>query len=181
MSITRSIHRGKHMYGDTLALSFANRQTSYGQLYDEVASCAGALHTHRGRCRGARQPRVHAAMQCRAAMGARRRHTRHTRTAQHMCGARAVCGATATCTTRDANTRGARRMWCVPAPIGRLPRRAVRNAKRQQRTRGKVGGAKGGATPRHVLGRTMVLWGGASHTTPATACHTEVWPTTPRA
>ena len=43
MSITRSIHRGKHMYGDTLALSFANRQTSYGQLYDEVASCAGAL------------------------------------------------------------------------------------------------------------------------------------------
>jgi acyl-CoA synthetase (AMP-forming)/AMP-acid ligase II len=31
------------MYGDTLALSFANRQTSYGQLYDEVASCAGAL------------------------------------------------------------------------------------------------------------------------------------------
>lgn len=43
MSITRSIHRGKHTYGDKIALSFAGRQTSFGQLYEEVASCAGAL------------------------------------------------------------------------------------------------------------------------------------------
>jgi acyl-CoA synthetase (AMP-forming)/AMP-acid ligase II len=43
MSITRSLHRGKHMYGDRIALSFGERQTSYGQLYDEVATCAGAL------------------------------------------------------------------------------------------------------------------------------------------
>ena len=43
MSITRSIHRGKHMYGDKVALSFADRQTSYSQLYEQVASCAGAL------------------------------------------------------------------------------------------------------------------------------------------
>jgi acyl-CoA synthetase (AMP-forming)/AMP-acid ligase II len=43
MSITRSIHRGKHMYGDKIALSFADRQTSYGQLHDEIATCAGAL------------------------------------------------------------------------------------------------------------------------------------------
>jgi len=43
MSMTRSIHRGKHMYGDRIALSFADRQTSYGQLHDDIASCAGAL------------------------------------------------------------------------------------------------------------------------------------------
>jgi acyl-CoA synthetase (AMP-forming)/AMP-acid ligase II len=43
MSITRSIHRGKHMYGDKIALSFADRQTSYSQLHDDIASCAGAL------------------------------------------------------------------------------------------------------------------------------------------
>ena len=43
MSITRSIHRGKHMYGDKIALSFADRRTSYGQLHDEIATCAGAL------------------------------------------------------------------------------------------------------------------------------------------
>lgn len=43
MSITRSIHRGKHSYGNRVALSFGNRQTTYGQLYDEVARCAGAL------------------------------------------------------------------------------------------------------------------------------------------
>jgi long-chain acyl-CoA synthetase len=43
MSTTRSIHRGKHMYGDRIALSFADRQTRYDELYDEIASCAGAL------------------------------------------------------------------------------------------------------------------------------------------
>jgi acyl-CoA synthetase (AMP-forming)/AMP-acid ligase II len=43
MSITRSIHRGKHMSGDKIALSFADRQTSYSELYEEVARCAGAF------------------------------------------------------------------------------------------------------------------------------------------
>ncbi|MEH6581367.1 MAG: AMP-binding protein [Halioglobus sp.] len=43
MSATQSIHRGKHMYGDKLALSFADRQTSYSELYEEVSRCAGAF------------------------------------------------------------------------------------------------------------------------------------------
>ena len=43
MSITRSIHRGKHMSGDKIALSFADRQTSYSELYEEVARCAGSF------------------------------------------------------------------------------------------------------------------------------------------
>jgi acyl-CoA synthetase (AMP-forming)/AMP-acid ligase II len=43
MSITRSIHRGKHMSGAKVALSFADRETSYSELYDEVARCAGSF------------------------------------------------------------------------------------------------------------------------------------------
>ena len=43
MSITRSIHRGKHMSGEKIALSFAGRQTSYSELYEEVARCAGSF------------------------------------------------------------------------------------------------------------------------------------------
>ena len=43
MSITHIIHRGKHMYSDKIALSFAGRQTSYGDLYEEVSRCAGAF------------------------------------------------------------------------------------------------------------------------------------------
>ena len=43
MSITRCIHRGKHLSGEKIALSFAGRQTSYGELYEEVARCAGSL------------------------------------------------------------------------------------------------------------------------------------------
>jgi acyl-CoA synthetase (AMP-forming)/AMP-acid ligase II len=31
------------MYGDRIALSFADRQTRYDELYDEIARCAGAL------------------------------------------------------------------------------------------------------------------------------------------
>ena len=43
MSITRGIHRGKHMTGEQIALSFADRQTSYSELYEEVARCAGSF------------------------------------------------------------------------------------------------------------------------------------------
>ena len=43
MSITHIIRRGKHMYSDKVALSFVGRQTSYGDLYEEVSRCAGAF------------------------------------------------------------------------------------------------------------------------------------------
>jgi long-chain acyl-CoA synthetase len=43
MSLTQSIHRGKHMYGDTPALVFGGRTTSYRDLYDEVSRCASAF------------------------------------------------------------------------------------------------------------------------------------------
>ncbi|MFT5485057.1 MAG: acyl-CoA synthetase (AMP-forming)/AMP-acid ligase II [Halieaceae bacterium] len=43
MGLTQSILRGKHVYPDTLAMSFASRETTYGQLHDKVALCAGAF------------------------------------------------------------------------------------------------------------------------------------------
>jgi long-chain acyl-CoA synthetase len=40
MSITQSIHRGRHTYGDKPALVFRDRTTTYAQVYDQVARCA---------------------------------------------------------------------------------------------------------------------------------------------
>ena len=40
MSITQSIHRGKHLYPERTAIVYGERQLSYGEVYDAVSSCA---------------------------------------------------------------------------------------------------------------------------------------------
>ncbi len=43
MSLTHSIHRGKHLHGDRPALVFGERTTTYGELRAEVARCAAVF------------------------------------------------------------------------------------------------------------------------------------------
>ena len=43
MSLSQSTHRGKHMYGERVAMVYGARQTTYGEFHDLVAGTAGAL------------------------------------------------------------------------------------------------------------------------------------------
>ena len=44
MSITQSIHRGMHMYGDRIALVYANRSVSFAEVYDQVSRFAAVFN-----------------------------------------------------------------------------------------------------------------------------------------